>query len=176
MLLWDHILNVPAVDKESLCWPWKGLFFVPSTRPRSRWEDCRAPPALPQRRLLGWRSSCHKGRTSTLEVDCARKLVAVGGVRVHAGGRGVGGTSRLVFTSRAGCTAECTDCPAKSRYDWRWVSQYVKVLSPLWNLRPDIISCQNVAVWNLRSCFCWEPYFTLSSDTPPTWRDRFPCL
>jgi hypothetical protein len=27
----------------------------------------------------------------------------------------------------------------------------------LWNLRPDITSCRNVAVWNLRSCFCGAP-------------------
>jgi hypothetical protein len=26
--------------------------------------------------------------------------------------------------------------------------------APLWALRPDITSCWNVAVWNLRSCFC----------------------
>jgi hypothetical protein len=26
--------------------------------------------------------------------------------------------------------------------------------APLWGLRPDITSCRNVAVWNLRSCFC----------------------
>jgi hypothetical protein len=35
----------------------------------------------------------------------------------------------------------------KSRYDWRSVSQYVLVSSPLWDLRPDINS-----VWNLLSC------------------------
>jgi hypothetical protein len=26
--------------------------------------------------------------------------------------------------------------------------------APLWDLRPDITSCRNVAVWNLRSWFC----------------------
>jgi hypothetical protein len=26
--------------------------------------------------------------------------------------------------------------------------------APLWDLRPDVTSCRNVAVWNLRSCFC----------------------
>jgi hypothetical protein len=26
--------------------------------------------------------------------------------------------------------------------------------APLWDLRPDITSCRNVAVWNLRSCVC----------------------
>jgi hypothetical protein len=26
--------------------------------------------------------------------------------------------------------------------------------APLWDLPPDITSCRNVAVWNLRSCFC----------------------
>jgi hypothetical protein len=29
--------------------------------------------------------------------------------------------------------------------------------APLWDLRPDITSCRNVAVWNLRSCFCGRP-------------------
>jgi hypothetical protein len=72
---------------------------------------------------------------------------------------------------------------------------------PLWDLHPNTTSCRNVAVWNLRSCFCgassltrarvcnvhcnhsmvrvaqnpW-PYFTVSSETPPTWRARFPYL
>jgi hypothetical protein len=31
---------------------------------------------------------------------------------------------------------------------------------PLWDLRPDIISCRNVAVWRLRSCFCGVPSLT----------------
>jgi hypothetical protein len=69
----------------------------------------------------------------------------------------------------------------------------------LWDLRPDITSCRNVAVWNLRSCVYGAPsltrgrvcnlqcnhsmvrvthnptpYFTVSSETPPTWRARFP--
>jgi hypothetical protein len=30
------------------------------------------------------------------------------------------------------------------RMSWYWVA--------LWNLRPDITSCRNVAIWNLRSC------------------------
>jgi hypothetical protein len=29
--------------------------------------------------------------------------------------------------------------------------------APLWDLRPDITSCHNVAVLNLRSCFCGAP-------------------
>jgi hypothetical protein len=29
--------------------------------------------------------------------------------------------------------------------------------APLWDLQPDITSCRNVAVWNLRSCFCGAP-------------------
>jgi hypothetical protein len=29
--------------------------------------------------------------------------------------------------------------------------------APLWDLRPDITSCRNVAVWNLRSWFCGAP-------------------
>jgi hypothetical protein len=70
--------------------------------------------------------------------------------------------------------------------------------APLWDLRPDITSCRNVAVWKLWSCFyrapsltrgrVWnlqcnhsmvrvaqnpQPYFTVS-ETPPTWRARFP--
>jgi hypothetical protein len=32
--------------------------------------------------------------------------------------------------------------------------------APLWDLRPDITSCRNVAVWNLRSCFCGAPSLT----------------
>jgi hypothetical protein len=32
--------------------------------------------------------------------------------------------------------------------------------APLWDLRPDIISCWNVAVWNLRSCIYWAPSVT----------------
>jgi hypothetical protein len=73
--------------------------------------------------------------------------------------------------------------------------------APLWDLRPDIISCRNVAVWNLRSyiygvpCLTrgWvcnlrcnhskvrvaqnpKPYITVSSETPPTRRARFPYL
>jgi hypothetical protein len=72
------------------------------------------------------------------------------------------------------------------RMSWYW--------TPLWDLRPDITSCRNVALWNLRSCLCGapsltrgqvcnlqcnhsmvrvaqnpKPYFTASSETPPTW-------
>jgi hypothetical protein len=64
--------------------------------------------------------------------------------------------------------------------------------APLWDLRP----CRNVTVRNLWFCFCggpsltrgrvcnlqcrvaqnpW-PYFTVSSETLPTWRARFPYL
>jgi hypothetical protein len=32
--------------------------------------------------------------------------------------------------------------------------------APLWDLWPDITSCRNVAVWNLRSCFCGAPSLT----------------
>jgi hypothetical protein len=32
--------------------------------------------------------------------------------------------------------------------------------APLWDLRPDITSYWNVAVWNLRSCFCGAPSLT----------------
>jgi hypothetical protein len=31
---------------------------------------------------------------------------------------------------------------------------------PLWDLRPDIVSCRNVAVWNLRSCIWRTPSLT----------------
>jgi hypothetical protein len=33
---------------------------------------------------------------------------------------------------------------------------------PLWDLRPDITSCRNVTVWNMRSCFCGEPSLTIA--------------
>jgi hypothetical protein len=36
---------------------------------------------------------------------------------------------------------------------------------PLWDLRPDIISCPNVAIRNLRSCFCGAPSLTRESVT-----------
>jgi hypothetical protein len=32
--------------------------------------------------------------------------------------------------------------------------------APLWDLRPNITSCRNVAVWNLRSCFYGTPSLT----------------
>jgi hypothetical protein len=35
--------------------------------------------------------------------------------------------------------------------------------APLWDLRLDIISCRNVAVWNLRSCIYWAPSLTMKS-------------
>jgi hypothetical protein len=84
--------------------------------------------------------------------------------------------------------------------DWQSVSMSW-YLVPLWDLQPDIISCSNVAVWNLRSCIYWvpsltrgqicnlqcnysvvrvaqnlKPYFTVSSETLPTWRAKFPYL
>jgi hypothetical protein len=94
------------------------------------------------------------------------------------------------------------DVMSKSQllYDWQSVSMSW-YRAPLWDLRPGIISCRNVAVWNLRSCIygapsltwgrvcnLWcnhsmvrvaqnpKPYFTVSSVTPPTWRARFPYL
>jgi hypothetical protein len=73
--------------------------------------------------------------------------------------------------------------------------------APLWDLRPDITSCPNVAVWNLRlvsvGCPLWREdgsvvcsvstqwsesrrtrnhTLTVSSETPPTWRARSPYL
>jgi hypothetical protein len=72
---------------------------------------------------------------------------------------------------------------------------------PLCDLQPDIISCRNISVWNLWSCIYWapsltrgqvcnlqcnhsivrvaqnpKPYLTVSSETPTTWRARFPYL
>jgi hypothetical protein len=69
--------------------------------------------------------------------------------------------------------------------------------APLWDLRPDITSCRNVAFWKLRSCIYWAPslkrgqvcnlqcnhsivrvaqnpksYYTVSSETPQPGR---PC-
>jgi hypothetical protein len=32
--------------------------------------------------------------------------------------------------------------------------------TPLWDLRPDTASCWNVAIWNLRPCFCGVPSLT----------------
>jgi hypothetical protein len=89
----------------------------------------------------------------------------------------------------------------RSRYDWRSVSQSISMSwyrVPIWDLRTDIISCRNVAFWNLQSCICgvpsltrgWVcnlqcnhsmvrvaqnsiPYFTVSSENSPTWRARF---
>jgi hypothetical protein len=43
---------------------------------------------------------------------------------------------------------------------WLMVSQSVSMSwyrAPLWDFRPDITSCRNVAVRNLRSCFCGRP-------------------
>jgi hypothetical protein len=75
------------------------------------------------------------------------------------------------FKSRIGCPSFVNlltwdDKAPKSNliYDRRSVSQsvsqYVLVSSPLWDLWPDIISCSNVAVWNLRSCFRGAPSLT----------------
>jgi hypothetical protein len=48
---------------------------------------------------------------------------------------------------------------SKSLYDWQSVSMsWYRV--PMWDLRPDIISCRNVAVWNLRCCICGAPFLT----------------
>jgi hypothetical protein len=44
-------------------------------------------------------------------------------------------------------------------YDWRSVSMFW-YRAPLWDLRPDITSCRNVAVRNLQSCFCGAPSLT----------------
>jgi hypothetical protein len=39
---------------------------------------------------------------------------------------------------------------------------------PLWDLRPDITSCRNVAVWNLRPCIYWAPSLSPSRAEPVT--------
>jgi hypothetical protein len=53
----------------------------------------------------------------------------------------------------------------KSLYDWQSVSMSW-FRAPFWDLRPDITSCRNVVVWNLRSCFyrC-RSYFTTDSQS-----------
>jgi hypothetical protein len=48
----------------------------------------------------------------------------------------------------------------KSRYNWRSVSHYVKVSSPLWDLWPDITFCPKVVFWNLLFCLCGAPSLT----------------
>jgi hypothetical protein len=93
---------------------------------------------------------------------------------------------------------------SKLLYDCQSVSHSVSMSwcrAPLWDLQPDITSCRYVSVWKLRSCFCGAPsltrgrvcnlqcnhsvvlvaqnpwpYFTVSSETPSTWRARFPYL
>jgi hypothetical protein len=56
---------------------------------------------------------------------------------------------------------------SKSRllYDWQSASQPLSQSVclgrvPLWDLRPDIISCRNVAAWNLLSCIYRAPSLT----------------
>jgi hypothetical protein len=99
---------------------------------------------------------------------------------------------------------ECIKSKSKLLYDWQSVSQSVSMSwyrAPLWDLLLDIISCRNVAVRNLRSCIYGapsltrgrvcnlqhdhsmarvaqnpKPYFTVSSETPPTWKARFSYL
>jgi hypothetical protein len=41
-------------------------------------------------------------------------------------------------------------------YDWQSVCLAIEHPCGTW----DITSCRNVAVWNLRSCFCWAPSLT----------------
>jgi hypothetical protein len=48
----------------------------------------------------------------------------------------------------------------KSRYNWRSVSQYVKVSSPPWDLWPDITFCPKFVFWKLLSCLCGVPSLT----------------
>jgi hypothetical protein len=48
---------------------------------------------------------------------------------------------------------------SKLLYDWQSVSMSWH-RAPLWDLRPDITSCRNVTVWNLRSCFSGAPSLT----------------
>jgi hypothetical protein len=111
------------------------------------------------------------------------------------------------MTTGHNCTAlHWFDGASRSYFttDGQSVSQSVSMSwygASLWDLRPDITSCRNVAVRNLRSCIYWapsltrgrvcnlqcnhsmvrvaqnpKPYFTVSSETPPTCRVRFPYL
>jgi hypothetical protein len=54
---------------------------------------------------------------------------------------------------------------SKLLYDWQSVSMSW-YRAPLWDLRPDITSCRNVAVWNLRSCIYWAPSLTRGRLSP----------
>jgi hypothetical protein len=52
-------------------------------------------------------------------------------------------------------------CPkSKSPYNWRSVSQYVKVSNPLWDLWPDITFCLKVVFWKLLSRLSGAPSLT----------------
>jgi hypothetical protein len=62
-------------------------------------------------------------------------------------------TSRIITTVEV-CWS------SKLLYDLRSVSMS-SYRAPLWDLRPDITSCWNVAVSNLRSCFCVAPSLTI---------------
>jgi hypothetical protein len=48
---------------------------------------------------------------------------------------------------------------SKLLYDW-WSASMSWYRAPLWDSRPDITSCRNVAVCNLRSCLCGAPSLT----------------
>jgi hypothetical protein len=51
-------------------------------------------------------------------------------------------------------------CSSRSRTYFTTDAQSVSMSwyrASSWDLRPDITSCPNVAVWNLRSCFCGVP-------------------
>jgi hypothetical protein len=112
----------------------------------------------------------------------------------------------FVRSLRSSFTGQPTSSKSKSKLLWDWQSVSMSVSTswywvPLCDLQPDIVSCRNVAVWNLRSCIYWapsltrgrvcnlqcnhsivraaqnpKPYFTVSSETPPTWKARFPYL
>jgi hypothetical protein len=97
-----------------------------------------------------------------------------------------------------------TICWSRSRSYFRTDSQSVSVSwnrAPLWDLQPDITSCRNVGLISMRSYIYWapsltrgrvrnlqcnhkmvrvaqnpKPYFTVSCETPATWRARFPYL
>jgi hypothetical protein len=89
-----------------------------------------------------------------------------------------------------------TEAKSKSKLLYDWQSVWLGIEYPCGTC-DHIISCRNVAVWNLRSCICWapsltrgrvynlhcnhsivqvaqnpKPYFTVSSETPPTWRSE----
>jgi hypothetical protein len=63
---------------------------------------------------------------------------------------------QLVCSSSSGALS---DEKSKSRYNWRSVTQFVKVSSPLFDLWPGISFCPKV-VWKFLCCLCRTPSLT----------------